>query len=154
MPELQELFSRLHGVVAEHRLAALGVKRLLDAVQSAEVVLPAPNDRGDLLRTGEKLEATYLVRLWAEFETALRSHRRDATGNPDDTIRASDLVDWTAALRRGRHVSLAFRNLVHEVREYRNSLVHERDEPAPAVALDEARRRLNTLLAAKLPDRW
>jgi hypothetical protein len=154
MPDLQEMFRRLHDVVAEHRLAAQAVGRLKSAVQNGEVGLPSPTDQGDLVRTAGNLEPTYLVRLWAEFETALRSYRRDYTGRPDDQIRAIDLINWTAALKQGRTVSLASRELVHAVREYRNSLVHERNAPAPTVAIDEARSRLNGLLAAKLPRTW
>jgi hypothetical protein len=154
MPDLREIFRRLHGVVAEHRLASLGVGRLLFAVQSGEIGLPSPTDQGDLARTVENLEPTYLVRIWAEFETALRSYRRYHTGNPDDQIKAIDLVNWTAALRQGRTVSVTARDLVHDVREYRNLLIHERDDPAPRVAINEARSRLNTLLAAKLPGLW
>jgi hypothetical protein len=42
-----------------------------------------------------------------------------------------------------------------EVREYRNFLVHERDEQAPpaAIAIEVARKRLNTLLHC-LPIQW
>ena len=44
---------------------------------------------------------------------------------------------------------------MHEVREYRNFLVHERDDHTPptAVAIEVARRRLNTLLHC-LPVQW
>jgi hypothetical protein len=47
------------------------------------------------------------------------------------------------------------RDDVHEIREYRNFLVHERDEQAvPAsVAIEVARKRLNTLLHC-LPIQW
>src|SRR5258705_5068670 len=107
MPDLQEMFRRLHDMVAEHRLAAQAVGRLRSAVQNGQVGLPSPTDQGDLVRTAGNLEPTYLVRLWAEFETALRSYRRYYTGNPDDQIRAIDLINWTAALKQGRTVSLA-----------------------------------------------
>lgn len=50
-------------------------------------------------------------------------------------------------------ISEDVRDEVHEVRAYRNALVHERDDPAPAVSIQEARRRLNTFLH-RLPERW
>ena len=49
-----------------------------------------------------------------------------------------DLVNTLAAVRRGRAIADAVREGVHEVREFRNSLVHELTDPAPPVALVEA----------------
>ncbi|WP_148594499.1 hypothetical protein [Aquisphaera giovannonii] len=65
------------------------------------------------------------------------------------------MIDWTAGVRRGRAISTDVRDDVHEVREYRNFLVHERDDQATpaAVTIEEARKRLNTLLHC-LPDQW
>jgi hypothetical protein len=53
----------------------------------------------------------------------------------------------------GRAIAEAVRDAVHEVREYRNSLVHERIDLALPVGLVESRRRLNTFLG-KLPEKW
>ena len=60
-----------------------------------------------------------------------------------------------AGVRQGRAISEDVRDDVHEVREYRNFLVLERDdqEPPPAIAIEVARRRLNIYLQ-KLPERW
>ncbi len=93
--------------------------------------------------------------MWAEFETALRSYRRHITGDPDDRISTSNLIDWTAGVKRGRAISEDVRDDVHEVREYRNYLVHERDDQDPPheIAIDVARTRLNTLLHC-LPINW
>jgi hypothetical protein len=154
MPEVRAIFARLHGVVTEHRLAVLAVEQLRGAVQNGHVSLPSRTDPGDLARTAEKLEPTYLIRLWAEFESAMLSYRRYRSGDPAERMPAINLVDWTAALRQGRTVSMAFRDSVHDVRRYRNALVHEHDDPAPPVEIETARSRLNTLLAAKLPEQW
>jgi hypothetical protein len=59
-----------------------------------------------------------------------------------------------AASRRGRAIANTVLMEVHEVREYRNSLVHDRDVPAPPVAHSDARRRLNIYLGGKLPEQW
>jgi hypothetical protein len=57
-----------------------------------------------------------------------------------------------AASRRGRAIADSVRLEVHQVREYRNSLVHDRDDPAPPVTLSNARRSLNNYLGGKLPE--
>jgi hypothetical protein len=154
MPELREIFARLHGVVIEHRLAVLAVEQLRSAVRDGHLHLPPRTDPGDVVRTADRLQPTYLIRLWAEFESAMLSYRRYRSGDPAERMPATNLVEWTAALRQGRTVSVAFRESVHEVRRYRNALVHEHDDPAPPVEVETARSRLNTLLAAKLPERW
>jgi hypothetical protein len=81
------------------------------------------------------------------------SYRRYRSGDPAERMPAINLVEWTAALKQDRTVSLAFRDSVHAVRIYRNALVREHDDPAPPVEIEAARSRLNTLLAAKLPER-
>ena len=117
--------------------------------------MPTKTSPRDLVMAGEMVESTYMIRMWAEFETALRSYRRHVTANPDDRMSTSSLIDWTAGIRQGRAISEDVRDDVHEVREYRNYLVHERDDldPLDRVEIEVARRRLNTLLGC-LPDKW
>lgn len=87
------------------------------------------------------------------FETAWTSYWQYATNRPDGRIRAFDLIQWAQGVHEGRPVNVPITTLVHQVREYRNFLVHERNNPAPAVPIGEARTRLSTHLA-KLPDQW
>lgn len=144
---------RLKFVEREHRLVAAAIDQLHRAVLDGRVHPPDGTTRRDLVAAAESLEATYLVRLWAEFETALLSYYRFLRGEPRARINATDLVDTLAGVRRGRAIADTVRVEVHEVREYRNSLVHERINPAPSVHIVEARRRLNTFLG-KLPEQW
>jgi hypothetical protein len=153
VPNLHEVFDRLKATRREYYVVADAVRRLRDAVKANQVPVPPNTSLRDYDAALLQLEPTYLVRLWAEFETALRSYRRHFVGNPEDNIRAFDLVNWAQGIEEGRKVDAGVRDLVHEVREYRNSLVHERDVMAPAVGIDEARRRLSTYLS-KLPDQW
>jgi hypothetical protein len=148
-----EWIDRLKSVEREHRVVETAIERLRLAVLEGQLPAPDGTTQRDLVAAGKSLEITYLVRLWAEFETALLSYYRFLEGQPEARIRALDLVNTLAAVRRGRAVAGAVRDAVHEVREYRNSLVHERTEPALPVGLVGARRRLNTFLA-KLPERW
>jgi hypothetical protein len=148
---------RLKGAEREHYAAADAIASHRLAVRAGHVVLPTATTLRDLDAAAEQLEPTYLVRIWSEseFETALRSYRRHKTGDPDDRIGTENLINWTAGIKQGRAISEDARDDVHEVREYRNFLVHERDDPGPptAVAIDAARRRLNIYLQ-KLPERW
>ncbi len=108
---------------------------------------------GDLIAADSNLEATYLIRIWAEFETAIRSYYGCLIHDPESRIRAQDLINAVAGVRRGRSISEGVRQAVHRIRDYRNTLVHARSDPAPAVSLIEARRYLNTYLC-KLPETW
>jgi hypothetical protein len=149
-----ERIDRLKAVVREFHVVEDAIERLRVAVADGRVDLPDGTTTRDLDAARRQLEATFLIRLWAEFETALRSYYGWLTNDPDPRIRSLDLVNAVAASRRGRALADAARMAVHEVRHYRNSLVHDRDDPAPAVPLLEARRRLNMYLGAKLPERW
>ena len=153
MPNLYEVFDRLKATVREYYVVADAVQWRRASVQTHQVPAPLETSLRDYEAASRQLQPTYLVRLWAEFETALRSYRRYIVSNPNDNIRAFDLIEWAQGIDKGRKVADEMRELVHEVREYRNSLVHERDDMAPAVGIDAARRRLSTYLA-KLPDEW
>lgn len=153
MPNLYEIFDLLKSTQPEYQVVADAVARLREAIQAHQADMPPNTSLRDYEAAGNKLEATYTVRLWAEFEAALRSYRRFVTANPHDQIRARDLIDWAQGVEAGRRVDNRMRDLIHEVRVYRNSLVHEREEIVPAVGIGEARHRLSTYLA-KLPERW
>ena len=149
-----ERINRLKGVEREFRVVRHAIGQLRVAVADGRADLPGRTTARDLAAAHRQLEATFLIRLWAEFETAVRSYYGWLTNDPDPRIRAIDLVNAVAASRRGRAVADSVRVDVHEVREYRNSLVHDRDDPTPPVVLSEARRRLNNYLGGKLPERW
>jgi hypothetical protein len=150
---LTEWIDRLKFVEREHRVLASAIERLRRAISNQQEPIPDGTSPRDLVSATENLESTYLVRIWAEFETALLTYYRYLSGDPESRIKAVDLVNYLAGKRHGRAIAETVRDDVHEVREYRNSLVHERTDPAPPVGLVESRRRLNTFLG-KLPDHW
>ena len=108
--------------------------------------LPTKTSPRDLVAAAARVESTDLIRMWDEFETALRSDRRRITGDPEDQIGTRNLIDGATGIKQGRAISADVRDDVPEVREYRNHLVHERDDRAPpaGVAIGEARNALNT----------
>ncbi len=155
MAERQAFIDRVKGAERESYVVAAAVDHSGRAVQSDDARLPSQTSPRDLVTAADKVESTDMIRMWAEFETALRSFRRHITGDSDDRISTDNLIDWTAGVRQGRAISVDVRDDVHEVRAYRNHLVHERDDqdPPDAISIAVARTRLNTLLHC-LPIRW
>jgi hypothetical protein len=149
-----EWTDRLKAVEREFRVVSNALERLKIALTDGVVVLPDGTTARDLDTARRLLEGTFLIRLWAEFETAVRSYHDCLTHGSNPRIRAVDLINTIGASSTGRAFSMARRQEVHDVREYRNSLIHERDNPAPPVTLSEATRRLNSFLGAKLPEQW
>ncbi len=112
-------------------------------------ILPGELKLRDIRNASARLEGTYVIRLFAEFETGLRLFWSAVRG-ADPPSRARDLLDGIAATRRIAHDPLA---RAHEVREYRNSLVHEREDPITLISIAEARSRLCTYFSF-LPPHW
>ena len=97
----------------------------------------------------ERLDGTYIIRLFAEFETGLRLFWPTAKGT-DPPSRTRDLLDGVAAYRRIPHDEL---KNAHAVREYRNLLVHERDEAMEPIPIADARHQLIKFFSF-LPPNW
>ena len=142
-----EWLERIKAVGREFLVAREAVGRFLVVLEHDPTELPADTKMGDANAAATNLEGTYLLRLFAAFESGLRSYWASIrTTKPP----VRDLVDSIAG---DRDVSDSLRDEVHEVREYRNGLVHESDEEAEPVPLADARRRLCTFFA-RLPDNW
>jgi len=126
---------RIRGVELEFRAARRAADFLLAQAVSDPTILGNEVKWEHVRRMSERLDGTYIVRLFAEFETGLREFWPTARGT-EPPGRTVDLVDGIAATRR---IPDAIRLRTHEVRNYRNSLVHERDDPVDPVAVDVAR---------------
>ena len=138
-------------------MVGAAVNHYRNAVQAGDAPLPTVPKKTsprDLAAASDKVESTYLIRMWAEFETALRSYRRYFTRDLDDRINTSNLSNWTAGVKQGRAISEYVRDNVHEVLNIA-TLVHERnqEDPPAEVAIDVARAQLNNLLHC-LPIKW
>lgn len=142
-----EWHSRIKAVELEFVVVRAAVAQLVKAVESGDARLPANIDGGNVRDATRNLEGTYLVRLFAAFESGLRSYWGTVRGTEPQT---RDLIDAVAALRE---IPLATRDEVHAVREYRNGLIHERAELPGPVPLTTANKRLNTYFA-RLPQTW
>ncbi len=149
---LYDWLDRIKAVEREYHAVRSSVGHMQGAIAEGTGGLAGAR-AGDLITAEENLEGTYLIRLWAEFETAVRSYYGWLTHDPDTRIVTHDLINSVAGVRRGRAISEDVRRAVHGVRDYRNTLVHARDDPARPIAITDARHNLNTFLC-KLPQRW
>jgi hypothetical protein len=138
-------------IEGEHRAARIAVDRLKSQVAVNPGIL-AKDDKGHLRAADGNLEGTYLVRLFAAFEAALRSYDRARHNDPSRSLIAAVLIDSTGG-RHGQGISTTVRDGAHAVRELRNYWAHESEAMPAPLSLAEARRRLQTYLAW-LPEEW
>jgi hypothetical protein len=142
MPRSSDIWvQRIKTVEQEQAATRLAMVRLIAAVEQDSSILhqgPQGLKLRDLRHALERLEGTYIIRLFAEFEAGLRRLWQAARAT-DPPSRTRDLVDGIAASRR---VPDEPRQQVHAVREYRNTLVHEREEEAGPIPIAAARGHL------------
>jgi hypothetical protein len=138
---------RIKAVEREYKAMRLASDRLRDEARRDPTILRDDLGLRDIANASERLEGTYLIRLYAEFETGLRLFWM--------TIRPTkpsmqDLLDSIAGKRAIPSDPLAD---AHDVRVYRNSLVHERDEEVDPISIGKARSHLCRFFAF-LPETW
>lgn len=143
----REWLERIKAVEREFLAARKAVDDFITAIREDPDRLPSNTNVRDANTMSNNLEGTYLIRLFAAFESGLRN-RWESSRTTKPPVR--DLIDSIAG-SRGAPDEL--REQVHEVREYRNSLVHESDGETEPVALGVARGRLCTFFA-RLPENW
>jgi hypothetical protein len=140
---------RIKAVEREHSAARLAADRLLATAEHDPTVLRGDVAVRDIRHMAERLDGTYIVRLFAEFETGLRLFWPTARGT-DPPSRTRDLLDGVAATCR---IPNDQREGAHAVRDYRNTLVHERDEPSDPIPIAQARGHLCRFIGF-LPPEW
>jgi hypothetical protein len=104
----------------------------------------------DAAKLERNIDVTFMTRLYAEFESSLRDYWRVCTKK--DTH--PPMIQLLNSVAGRRHVPRDLLDDAHEVREYRNWVVHERAEGPPReVPLDEAKKALCKFLS-NLPFDW
>ena len=146
--KLYEWLRRIKTVELEHSATRLAMDRLMVAAGQDSTVLTPKLPLRAIRMASERLEGTFLVRLFAEFETGLRQFWPTAR-NTHAPSRTRDLLDGIAATRRIPHEQLTN---AHLVREYRNRLIHAREEPVDAIPIAGARGHLCQLFSFLPPD--
>lgn len=152
MSERGRRLNRMIAVHQEFQVARVAADLLAEELRANPSFLNRWELRSRVARDlAENLEATYLIRLFAEFEASLRDAwgraLRQATEPP-----MRDLLDAIAArcVVPGNWLGAA-----HRVRRYRNALVHQDAGEAEPVGIGQAREDLARFLS-KLPGggRW
>jgi hypothetical protein len=134
--------TRIKSVEREYVIAQLGASRLDQHIRENPGVLKGDLRLRDVAVVVERLEGTYLLRLFAEFETALRHYLRACRLKIPKN--AENLINKVRDKARiGNDDALK----VHAVRLYRNFLIHDDANPSPAVSMRDATRNLGTFLA-------
>jgi hypothetical protein len=124
---------RIKAVEREFRVIRFGTDRLLAAVTDDPSLLERQLKRLDVTTASRQLEGTYVIRVFSEFETALIHLIR--------ALKVSTVRGTEARINRVRdrgRIPQAITADVHKVREYRNSLVHERSTQANPVSIRES----------------
>jgi hypothetical protein len=117
----KDIILRMGAVESEYRASALAVADLLSRLESDPTVLRGASlTQADVRSCHQNLERTYLVRLFAVFEEALREVRQVVYGK-SGPIKMEPLLQQCAARQHIRDDDL---NHAHRVREFRNMIVH------------------------------
>lgn len=133
---------RIKAVEREYGAIRFGIDWLLLAANNDPAILEGQVRRPDINKASERLEGTYIVRVFSEFETALHHFiRAFHLRRPGST---ESLVN---RVRDRGHIPQPITDAVHRVRDYRNVLVHERTEPVAPVTIREATSSLCTFLS-------
>jgi hypothetical protein len=140
-------------VWGEYKSARTAVDRLKAALAATPDFLKGDRVAREYLRPADRnLEGTYIVRLFAAFEAALRSYDR---AEHHDTTRKTDAATMIDEIggKHGRGIQMGIRQRAHDVRQVRNYWAHEADANPGPMTIDEARARLQAYLH-DLPDQW
>jgi hypothetical protein len=139
---------RIRAVEREFTATKFATERLLFAAQHDPTILEDRVEPREIVRAVSNLEDTYIIRLFAEFETALKMFlRANKIRVPN---KAEFLVNRVAAKMKILYEPLQH---VQAVREYRNSLVHDRTESPDRISLRNATAHLCTFFG-RLPRSW
>ena len=145
---IRERQNRIKAIEQMFRAARASVAHYRRACQNDPGLLGTAGFRiRDIRDCHEELEATFLLRVFAEFEGALQDFWRSGMGRQTSPATRT-LLDRIAARC---HVPWTELDRAHQVRAYRNAIIHEGEAPrATEIALPEARRHL-CLFLSRLP---
>lgn len=142
-----EWLARMKAVEREFAAIRQASDRFLVRINQDPTVIQGDLRPRDFERASEKLEGTYVMRLFAEFETGLRLFWATVrTTRP----RTEHLISQIAGMRSVPRADLGN---AQDVRNYRNALVHERENPEEPISIVQARRSLCKFFD-RLPVEW
>jgi hypothetical protein len=133
--------TRIKAVEREYMTARLAVSRLDQHAKDNPAVLTSDLRIRDIATSSARLEGTYIIRLFAEFETGLRQFMK--------AFKHRIPLSTEALLNRVKDrvgISKDDADNAHAVRDYRNTLVHDRRQPAGSVSVRDATRSLGKFM--------
>lgn len=134
--------TRLKAVEREYNTTRMGMDRFHQQAAADPGILGGDLRPRDILAVLDRLEGTYLVRLFSEFETALRHFLRFMK------LRQPNSTETLVNKVRDRvGIPHEFAADVHMVRDYRNTLVHDVERSAEPVTVRDATRACSTFLS-------
>ena len=147
MPRNDEWQSRIKSVENEYKAMRQASERFKMMALNDPSTLEVGSEHRHLITACANLESTYLIRLFAVFETGVRQYWATQKPTKPKTI---NLLKGVASRRR---IPTAELILADSVRKYRNCLVHESTESLTPIPLADARGYLCRFFAF-LPPRW
>ncbi|HEV7223757.1 MAG TPA: hypothetical protein VGN42_13705 [Pirellulales bacterium] len=137
---------RIKAVEREHRAVRFAADQLLQSLQDGTKAIQDNLKRRDIDRASDNLDGTYVIRLFAEFEIALKRYLESKKIKiPRD---AKPLLD-KVAVRVGFSGDILLN--AHKVREFRNRLVHGREDGGELLTIRQATSHLCTFLSRLQP---
>jgi hypothetical protein len=141
---------RMRAVEREYRVAIVSRDHMAEALTKDPSILTKQElNRADFDALKGNLASTYLIRLFAEFETGLRDYWKSRS-KKKIIPRVSDMIKSISSNRTIEHQEM---ENADNVRKYRNKLVHEEDSEARVVDVGEARKFL-CVFFSRLPEDW
>src|ERR1700730_16719669 len=129
MPHNHEWQSRIKAVERAYVAMRQAADHFRQATLADPTILEGNLRQGEIVVASRNLEGTYIIRLFAEFETGARQYWAATWDTDPKTV---DLLNGLAA-RCG--IPDTQRDNAHLVREYRNALIHEREESPEVVPI-------------------
>jgi hypothetical protein len=150
---LSEWRGHIQQVLGEFKAARKAVDRLKSQVDAdASLIADEAWVREHLSRASANLEGTYIVRMFAAFEAALRSYDRHIFNDLERETKSSILIDQLGSKNRLK-VRTQIREGVHRVRRIRNYWAHDTDEDLEPMPIDRVRGLLQSYLD-RFPNHW
>lgn len=131
-----ERIERMRAIEREHDVATLANDVFLEVLGQDSALLQRHGlSQSDFKTLKSNLEITFLIRLFAEFETGLKDYWKNGMQkNPKARI-----VNVIGSIASRRKIPDPARLNAHAVRRFRNMLVHEEDSDAESVEIRSAR---------------
>lgn len=147
MPHNYEWQLRIKAVEREFAAMRQAADRFRKATMDDPTILPGNLRHSDVVVASRNLEGTYVIRLFAEFETGARQYWN---ANWDTDPKTVDLVNGLATRCR---IPDPQRDNAHSVRDYRNAMLHEREITPGELSISVARSHLCRFFSF-LPPQW